>query len=89
MIQKWNPEKRVYQPYQPPAGYITLYETDMEKPVNCARCGRQITFGEGYSSMQIHNAMGMGYSVCVYCYNAELEEELKYRHCHECRRKVE
>lgn len=79
MIQKWNPAKRKYEPYQPPAGYITLFETDMDKPISCAGCGKQITFGEGYSSLQIQNGMGMGYSVCESCHDAELKEELRYR----------
>lgn len=79
MIQKWDPVKRKYEPYQPPAGYITLFETDMDKPISCAGCGKRITFGEGYSSMQIHNAMGMGYSVCWDCHATEREEELRCR----------
>lgn len=79
MVQKWNPVARQYEAYTPPAGYITLHETDMDKPINCARCGKQITFGEGYSSLQIHNGMGVGYSVCESCYDAELKEELRYR----------
>ena len=79
MIQKWDPAARKYNPYQPPAGYITLYETDMGKPFSCAGCGKKIIFGEGYSSLQIHNGMGMGYSVCESCHDAELKEELRYR----------
>lgn len=79
MIQKWNPAKRMYELYEAPSGYITLFETDMDKPINCASCGKQITFGEGYSSMQIHNAVGMGYSVCADCHDAEIKEELRFR----------
>ncbi len=79
MIQKWNPAKQAYEPYKPPAGCITLIESDMDKLISCACCGKQITFGEGYSSMQIHNAAGMGYCVCPRCHDAERMEELKYR----------
>lgn len=78
MIQKWDPSKRKYEPYQPPADNVSLYETDMDKVISCAGCGKQITFGEGYSSLQIHNAMGMGYSVCESCHDAELKKKLWY-----------
>lgn len=78
-IQKWNPATQKYDPYQPPKGYISMFETDMDKLINCAGCGSEITFGECYTSMQIHNSMGMGYSVCESCHEAELKEEMKYR----------
>ena len=78
-MKKWNPEKHEYEPYVAPQGYVTLYEVDMNTPINCAACGKQLTFGEGYSSMQIHNDYGMGYSVCPECHEAELLEELKFR----------
>ncbi|MBR3020441.1 MAG: hypothetical protein IKH57_25820 [Clostridia bacterium] len=78
-MKKWNPENHEYERYSPPPGYITIYETDMETPINCAACGKHLTFGEGYSSMQIHNDYGMGYTVCPSCHETELQEEMKCR----------
>ena len=75
MIQKWNPELHKYEPYDPPPGYITKYENDMDRLINCASCGKQITFGEGYSSLHIHDYFGFGYSVCENCHESELQEE--------------
>ena len=78
-MEKWKPEKRQYEPYIPPLGYVTLYEADMAQLCNCAACGKEITFGSGYTSQQIHNDFGIGYTVCESCHEAELQEELKYR----------
>jgi hypothetical protein len=78
-VRKWNPEKQAYEPYIPPIGYTTLYEDDMNRLINCASCGKLIEFGEGYTSLLIHNHCGMGYSVCENCHEAELQEEMKHR----------
>ncbi len=77
-MKKWNLEKRQYEPYIPPPGYVTLYEGDMDQRCNCASCGKEITFGSGYTSLQIHNDFGLGYAVCESCYATELQEELMY-----------
>ena len=78
-MKKWNPEKQAYEPYIAPPGYVTFYETDMGRLINCASCGKEITFGSGYTSLQIHNTCGFGYSVCETCHEAELQEEMKHR----------
>lgn len=75
-MQKWNPFKKGYQPYSVPETWNTpLYCSDMETAVNCVRCGRVIKYGNGYTSKQIHNAHGMGYTVCIHCYRKEWKEE--------------
>lgn len=76
-IKKWNFLKRAYEPYTPPAGRISLYEPVMETPIVCASCGKQMTFGDGYTSSELHNSFGMGYTVCVSCHEAEMAERLK------------
>lgn len=73
MARKWDEEKREYEPYELPDG-STCYEIDMDKAVNCARCGKKMIFGNGYTSRQIHTEMGFGYCVCGTCYSKELEE---------------
>lgn len=78
-IRKWNYQKGAYEPYIPPVGHISLYEPVMETPIVCASCGKQITFGEGYTSFAIHNCSGFGYTVCEPCHSAELDDEIEYR----------
>ena len=78
-IRKWNYQIGAYEPYTPPVGHISLYEPVMETPIVCASCGKQITFGEGYTSFAIHNCCGFGYTVCASCHETELNQELKAR----------
>lgn len=73
MARKWNEEKREYKPYELPEG-ASCYEVDMDRVVNCARCGGAMLFGNGYTSKQIHTEMGFGYCVCEKCYEEEWEE---------------
>ena len=43
----------------------------MDKIVNCANCGKELKFGECYTSKTIHTEIGMGYGVCEECYDKE------------------
>ena len=78
-IRKWNYQKKAYEPYTPPAGRISLYEPVMETPIVCASCGKQMTFGDGYTSLTLHNDAGFDYSVCESCNSTELDEEIENR----------
>jgi hypothetical protein len=40
----------------------------MDEPCNCALCGREMTYGEGYTSLQVHTPTGFGYTVCKDCH---------------------
>jgi len=72
MLRKWNNNKKIYEPYQVPNTWkVSLYEIDMDKIVNCANCGKELKFGECYTSKTIHTEIGMGYGVCEECYNKE------------------
>ena len=71
MAKIWNPVTREYAPYQLPDG-ASVYESDMGAVVSCAVCGREIAFGECYTSLQVHDGVGFGYAVCPQCHDAEL-----------------
>ena len=47
----------------------------MSTIVNCAECGKEMQYGEGYTSGLIHTSGGMGYCVCESCYEKELQVE--------------
>ncbi len=73
---KWNYETKSYDPYTPdPSWVIGFYSTDMDELINCAQCGKEIKFGDGYTSREIHTPVGMGYSVCESCYEEEYNRE--------------
>ena len=75
-VQKWNFKTREYEPYEVPDNWnIKTFSLDMDEIVNCPHCGREFTFGDSYTSRQIHTTHGMGYAVCAECYSKEWEDE--------------
>ena len=69
MLQRWDEKERQYRPYEVPDDWhVTTYETDMDTIVNCCQCGREVPFGECYTSMQVQTSVGFGYAVCERCY---------------------
>lgn len=77
-MKKYNETKKTYEPYSVPEEWncpITCY--NMRMYVNCVRCGKEIMFGDGYTSMQIHNDYGLGYTVCEECHEKEWQERKK------------
>ena len=83
-ISRWDPVKKRYEPHLILDDWnIKLYSDDMDEVVNCARCGKKIKYGESYTSRQIHNDFGFGYTVCPKCYEMEWEEEKEANAIHE------
>lgn len=75
-IGKWNYQTKEYDPYEIPSGVvICLYSQDMDLPINCTSCFKLMTYGQGYTSRELHNHIGLGYPVCDDCYAAERERE--------------
>ena len=66
----------MYEPYSTPKEWnVPLYSEDMRQIVNCASCGKEIYYGDTYTSKTIHNAVGLGYPVCEACYEHEWAEK--------------
>lgn len=77
-LKKWNYESHDYEPHRVPDDWhVSLFESDMDRIVNCASCGNALTFGEAYTSMEIQNHMGFGYGVCEKCYEEEWQRRKK------------
>ena len=76
VVGKWNYEKRAYEPYIiPDEWYTPRYCENMKEIVNCVACGREVEFGECYTSKEIHDGIGVGYCVCEECHQKEKERE--------------
>ena len=74
--RKWNYRKHDYEPYViPDSWHCPLVAADMTEIINCAECGKQLTFGDGYTSRVIHNTFGMGHYVCEGCMEKEWAAE--------------
>ena len=54
-MYKFNRKTRKEEPYEPPVdgGNYSVYCGSMDEKINCAQCGKEITFGEGYTSREI------------------------------------
>ncbi len=73
ILQRWNYDKHEYEAFNSPAVILSLYSEDMLEEVDCASCGKRMPFGDGYTSKEIHNRVGLGYPVCSDCYEAEIK----------------
>lgn len=48
IMKKWNYETHQYEEYKVPSDWnVSMYETDMDKVVNCAECGKPMQRLEG------------------------------------------
>ena len=75
VLRRWDEWRGVYAPWLVPAERkVMIYSDDMDELCACARCGKRVTFGECYTSQQIHTYFGIGYAVCPECHELELAE---------------
>lgn len=80
VLGKWNYETHDYDPYKIPDEWnVPLITDDMEEIVNCPHCGKELKYGDTYTSKEIHNYIGLGFGVCSECYEKEWERRRKYR----------
>lgn len=74
VLMKWNAEEKEYEPYEVPEDWnVAIYSNDLDKMIDCAGCGKEIKFGDGYTSMEIHNFVGFGFIVCGDCHWGEIK----------------
>ena len=79
ILNKWDYDTRGYKPYEVPDEWeFILYTTDMDRLTTCPHCGKEIRFGDTYTSLEIHTHMGFGYPVCPKCNEKEWERRKEY-----------
>lgn len=73
--QKWNIDKRCYEPYYVPADKKLVYRCDdYDTVIDCCQCLKPLKYGESYCSKEVHTPnLGFGYAVCEKCHNEEWE----------------
>ena len=80
ILKKWNYETHKYDDTEIPDKWnVSLYEIEMDTKINCPHCGKEFDYGDGYTSLEFHNWVGLGFSVCEECYEKEWERRRKYR----------
>lgn len=71
-MQKYNRKEHKYEEYSVPDDWnVKFYSYDMEELVNCCQCGKEVRYGSCYTSLEVHNCVGLGYPVCPKCYEEE------------------
>lgn len=77
-IRKWNYDKHKYEPYNVPDEWECRYSGfDMSEIINCCQCGKEVMFGECYTSLEVHTSYGIGYMVCENCHDVEMRTRFK------------
>ena len=74
--KKWNTKTKEYEDYKLPDGAIS-YTDDLDSVISCAACGKAVTAGDTYTSLEIHTDHGFGFLVCGECYNEELKRKFE------------
>lgn len=70
-LRRWDYKTETYLPFASPANNLFLFCQDMQAPVDCASCGKQMVYGDTYTSQEIHTSVGMGFPVCEDCHEVE------------------
>ena len=77
-IRKWNDEKNDYDFMEVPDDWkLPLYSEDMDEIINCVNCGREVKYGDCYTSMRYHTNAGFGYYECEECYEEYLPKRIR------------
>ncbi len=72
ILRRWNYKKHRYDPFEVPDNWnVILTSNDLDDLINCCTCGKELKFGDSYTSMRVHNNIGLGYCVCQNCYDKE------------------
>lgn len=80
VIRKWNENKKDYDDVTIPDEWKTpLICMNMDETVNCVNCGREMKFGEGFTSKRYHHKSGAAYSECKKCFDEYLPTYFKSR----------
>ena len=68
-IKKWNYGAHRYEDAENKYGVDIVFELGVK--TKCVNCGIPIMSDDGYTSHQWQNGIGIGYSVCEYCFGLE------------------
>ena len=78
ILNKYDRETHEYKHYEVPDDWnIKLFTDDMDMIVNCVQCGKELRYGNCYTSLEVHNHIGFGYPVCERCYQKEWKRRKK------------
>lgn len=71
---RFNPLTQIEDVITLPADwYCPMNPSSYDTVINCACCGKRLTFDESYTSLEITNILGLGYWVCGDCHWKEID----------------
>lgn len=77
MLKRWNSSTQSYEPFEVPDNKVVVCGgSNPEDLVDCAICGKEITFGDSFSAQTVF-VPGTGFKCCI-CEQCH-KEELKHR----------
>ena len=80
VLQKWDYVTHRYRQILVPVDWnCKTYTEDFQEVVNCQHCGKELPFGETFTSLEIQTDMGIGYGVCEECHKEELRLKKLYK----------
>ena len=78
ILMRWDFRRHEYLPFGiPNSRKVGIWSENMNAPVDCANCGRRMTYGRGHTSLAIHTPLGIGYIVCSRCHAEEIKAALR------------
>lgn len=81
LLRRWNFIKRKFELFKVPDYRKVAVCSDLEhmySKIDCAICGKPITFGIAFSSLAVIDYRGNGYAICREYHSAEFEQRLKF-----------
>jgi len=79
-IKAFRWDGKQYVPYKIPEGCnCRTFSPDLSEKVNCINCGKELTYGESYTSHQFHDQRGFGFAECEDCYYDYMPEYLRQK----------
>lgn len=81
ILDRWDYDEGRYLPMAVPGEWnVTIGSRDMDEVINCPQCGCELTFGESFTSLEVHTPFfGFGYCVCPSCHERELDRREEAR----------
>lgn len=71
-MMRFNRKEHKYEDYEVPKDWhCPIYTPYFDEVINCCQCGKELKVEQTYTSLEVHNHIGLGYMVCPECYEEE------------------
>lgn len=71
-LRRYTPKSPEMEVHTVPDDWnVKVYSDDVDEIINCADCGKELRYGDAYTSLEIQSKKGFGYCVCKDCSDRE------------------